>query len=167
MYTPVYFDKLCPVLKHCLPAFDCNDFIFGIFNNDWPDENLKEKVRHISRVLQHFLSKDFAEAAGQIVEIVHELKRYFPAQCFENIFFADYIEIFGLDCPDIALRTLQDIGQFVNTEFALRAFLIHHPDKAVEHLVKWSSSDNAYMRRLASESLKTLHSHSKVDPIMN
>ena len=167
MYNPAYFDKLCPVLKQCLPAFDCNDFIFRIFNNDWPEENLKEKVRHISRVLNHFLSENFAEAANQIVEIVDVLKRHFPARRFENIFLADYVEMFGIDYPDIALRTLQNLGPFVNTEFALRAFLIHHPDRTLEHLVKWSSSDNADIRRLASEPLKTPGSHSKVDPIMN
>jgi len=166
IYNPPYFEKLCPVLKQCLQGFDCNDFIFRIFNNDWPDEDLRARVRHITRVLHHFLPNDFPEAAAELVKIARELKKHFPGGSPENSFLADYVETFGIGYPDIALRTLEEITQCVNADKAVRAFTNRYPDKAMRYLLKWSSTDSPGLRRLASEGLNTLSTNAMIDMIM-
>jgi hypothetical protein len=166
IFNPAYFEKLCPILKRCVQGFDCNDFIFRIFNNDWPDEDLRERVRHISRVLNHFLPDNFPEAADRLVQIARDLRMHYPSQAIENMFLADYVEVFGLDHPDISLRTLEEITRSASAESAVRAFIIRYPDKTMQYLVRWSFSDNADVRRLAAEGLKTLSAHAMIDMIM-
>ncbi|MEX2234991.1 MAG: DNA alkylation repair protein [Cyclobacteriaceae bacterium] len=152
MYNPSFFDRLCPILKDRIPGFDCRDFIFRIFNNEWPDLELKERVRHISTVLHHFLSKDFSEATQQLIAISQTLKsRHFREQGFENIFLADYIEVFGLEHPEESFLALEEITKLVSAEFALRPFIVRYPGRAMEYLYKWSRHKDANVRRLSSE----------------
>lgn len=110
MYNPAFFERLCPVLGQHIPGFDCKDFIFRIFNNEWPDLELKERVRQISRVLHHFLSKDPSEASQQISRITHTLQQCDThPQSFENIFLADYIATFGLEHIDESMNAIEEI----------------------------------------------------------
>src|SRR5688572_7869374 len=119
MYNPSFFERLCPILKDRVPGFDCRDFIFRIFNNDWPDLELKERVRHISTVLHHFLSKDFSIATQQLIVISQTLKsRRVREQGFENIFLADYIEVFGMEHVEESLMAIEEITKLVSAEFA-------------------------------------------------
>jgi 3-methyladenine DNA glycosylase AlkC len=152
MYNPAFFERLCPVLKEYIPGFDSTDFIFRVFNNAWPDLELKERVRHITTVLHYFLSKDFSHACKQLVAISQALKsRHSSGQGFENIFLADYIEVFGQEHPDESLFALGEITKLVSAEFAIRPFIIRYPEKTMQYLYEWSASKDANVRRLASE----------------
>jgi 3-methyladenine DNA glycosylase AlkC len=151
MYNPFYFEKLCPILHENIPNFDCRDFIFRIFNNQWPDLELKERVRHISRVLHHYLSDDFPTASRQLVKIAGHLRTTTWQQGFENIFLADYVEVYGLEHPDESLEALEEITKLVSAEFAIRAFISRHREKAMCQIYKWSRHSDANVRRLASE----------------
>ena len=110
MYNPAYFERLCPVLREAVPGFDCRYFIFRIFNNSWPDLELKERVRHIAMVLRDFLSRDFQVASQQVVSIAHLLRREGKdQQNFGSMFLIDYIRICGLDYPDESFRAMEEI----------------------------------------------------------
>lgn len=152
MYNPAFFEKLCPVLLQSIPHFDCKDFIFRVFNNTWPDLELKERVRHIAIVLHHFLPKDFRAAATILVKVSQALrKNEIREQGFETIFIPDYIQVFGMDFPDESLAALEEITKLVSAEFAVRPFLIEYPDKAMAKMLEWSKHPNASVRRLSSE----------------
>lgn len=152
MYNPAFFERLCPVLGQHIPGFECKDFIFRIFNNEWPDLELKERVRQISHVLHHFLSKDFSEASQQIIRITHALhQRETHPQSFENIFLADYIEVFGLEHINESMNALEEITRLVSAEYAIRPFIIRYPAKAMAHMYKWSRHPDPNIRRLSSE----------------
>ncbi|HEU5145721.1 MAG TPA: DNA alkylation repair protein [Chryseosolibacter sp.] len=151
MYNPTYFETLCPVLKHCIPNFDCRDFIFRIFDNQWPDLELKQRVRHISRVLRHFLPEDFRLAAKHIVSVAEELEKRTTTQGFEHIFLPDYIEVFGLGHPQESFEALEQITKLVSAEFAVRPFILQDPIWAMQFFRRWSLNENANVRRLASE----------------
>ena len=151
MYNPAYFEKLCPVLSEIIPGFDCRDFIFRIFNNQWPEFELKERVRHISTVLHHFLPEDFPKAARALVSIAGHLRKMTRQQGFENIFLPDYVEVYGLEHPDESLGALEEITKLVSAEFAVRPFIARHREKTMIHIYKWSRHSDANVRRLASE----------------
>ena len=151
MYNPAFFEKLCPILKDCIPQFDCQDFILRIFNNQWPDLELKQRVRHITTVMHQLLPSDFILALPHLMTISKRLEAQGPIQGFEYIFLPDYIEVYGLDYPDESLEALGEMTRLVSAEFAVRPFLIHHPEKALGIFNKWSTSSNANVRRLASE----------------
>lgn len=151
MYNPAYFEALCPVLARCIPNFDCKKFIMLIFNNEWPDKELKERVRHISNTLHYFLSDDFPIAAKQVVRISNELLLTTREQNFASIFLPDYIEVFGLDHPQASLEALGEVTKLVSAEFAVRPFILRYPDIAFRWLHRWSRSEHSSVRRLSSE----------------
>lgn len=152
MYNPAFFEKLCPALHQFIPDFDCKDFIYRVFNNEWPDLELKERVRHISIVLHHFLPNDFKAAATLLVKLSLWLRKTgIREQGFETIFIPDYIQVFGMEHPEESLDALEKITQLVSAEFAVRPFLIAYPDKTIAKMLAWSRHANANVRRLSSE----------------
>lgn len=152
MYNPRFFEKLCPILKMCIPRFDCTDFIFRIFNNQWPDLELKERVRHITIVLHHFLPKDFPQAAQILVRLSQKLRNNgISEQGFETIFLPDYIEVYGLEHPVASLKAIEEITKLVSAEYAIRPFIIEDPTQTMEQLRDWSKHPEPNVRRLSSE----------------
>jgi hypothetical protein len=116
IYNPAYFEKLCPVLEEALPGFDRKQFIFRIFNNDWPDKELKERVRHITQALHVFMPKEFAMAAQKLALISKLLRSHFGPQSIENAFLADYAEVYGIHLPEESLKALRESKKPVSAE---------------------------------------------------
>jgi hypothetical protein len=97
-YDPAFFERLCPVLERCIPAFNSRDFIFRVFNNKWPDMPYHERVTHIASVLRDFLPSDFARAAWCLTEISRCLKRVVISdRGMEFAFLLKYVELFGTE----------------------------------------------------------------------
>jgi 3-methyladenine DNA glycosylase AlkC len=152
MFNPQFFDRLCPFLADHIPGFEKTDFILRIFNNTWPDLELKERVRHVTFVLHHFLPEHFIEASKIVVDIAESIRKSGAReQGFELIFLPDYIEIFGRKFPEQALNALGHITKLVSAEFAIRPFLLDYPQLTMKRMLEWSKSENANVRRLSSE----------------
>src|SRR5690349_16985177 len=152
MYNPQFFKGLCPVLRQHIPQFDCTDFILRIFNNAWPDLELKERVRHIALVLHHFMPKDFKKASEIVVAISESIRKNGTReQGFEMIFLPDYIGVFGVQFPDESLKAIEEVTKLVSAEFAIRPFLLSHPEKTMRKMLEWSKHENTNVRRLSSE----------------
>jgi 3-methyladenine DNA glycosylase AlkC len=152
MYNPIFFERLCPVMKASIPGFDCSDFIFRVFNNSWADLELKQRVRHITLTLHHFLPKEFGSASQVITRLANALRESkMPEQGFATIFLPDYIEVFGLNHPEESLDALEEITKLVSAEFAVRHFIIKYPTRTMDRMLKWSNDSHASVRRLASE----------------
>ena len=152
MFNAAFFEKLCPVLKQTIQQFDSRNFIYRVFNNTWPELELKQRVRHISTVLHDFLPRDFKKAAGLMVDLSNALrKNEMHEQGFETIFIPDYIEVFGLEYPDESLSAIEQITKLVSGEFAIRPFLIHYPEKTLQKMLVWAAHPDANVRRFSSE----------------
>ena len=150
LYNPRFFEKLCPVLKKEIPGFDCRDFIFRVFNNAWPDLELKARARHIATVLHHFLTPDFNHNTTSLIRISNALRRT-DSQNLLYFFIPDYLEIYGLDHPEQSLKTMEQITKLVSAEFAVRPFLIRYPEQTMRCLYEWSLNTDPHVRRLSSE----------------
>lgn len=109
MYNPQYFEAMCPVLRDSIPGFDCRDFIFRVFDNQWPDLGLEQRVRHITKALHHFLPDDFPSAVDLLIVVARELEKRGGSHGFENMFLPEYIEVYGREHLDESLRGLQQI----------------------------------------------------------
>lgn len=55
------------------------------------------------------------------------------------------------DAFDAALSLLADLTGLLTSEFAIRALLAHDLDRALDHILAWTSSPDVDVRRLASE----------------
>jgi 3-methyladenine DNA glycosylase AlkC len=63
----------------------------------------------------------------------------------------DYVAVYGLNHPDLALQTLKTLTPLFTAEFAIRPFLQQHFDLTYGYLQQWVRDDNHHVRRLASE----------------
>lgn len=152
MYSPTFFERLCPVLSETIPGFDKQAFIYSIFDEQWPELELKQRVRKIAIALRAVLPSTYPAAINIIKKIAVTLRKLkFQEQGFAMIFLADFIEVFGQDHFDESMTAIEEVTQLVSCEFAIRPFLLKHPQETFSHLLKWSKHKNPSVRRLASE----------------
>jgi 3-methyladenine DNA glycosylase AlkC len=57
----------------------------------------------------------------------------------------------GLDEPERALEALHALTQRLTAEFAIRPFIVRHPQLTLATLQRWTRDASAHVRRLASE----------------
>jgi 3-methyladenine DNA glycosylase AlkC len=152
IYSPAFYDRFSEVLLQVIPSFDRRRFIRMIFNDNFKNMEWKERMKHTTRVLHEFLPDEFPKAAGTIERIIAELrKENFGEDGLAFIFFADYVETYGLDDLENAVKAFVFITQFVSCEFAVRPFILKYKDLMISHMVTWSLHDSPKVRRLASE----------------
>lgn len=152
IYNPLFFETICPQLQQSIPGFECRGFIFRVFNNEWPDLELKQRVRHITLALHEYLPKDFTKASLVLMRLSDRLRAGgSKIQGFACMFIPDYVEVFGRQHPDEALTALETITKLVSAEFAVRPFIIQDTERTMKKMFEWSRSEDANIRRLASE----------------
>ncbi len=152
LYCPAFFESITPVLKQTLPSMDDRDFIYSVFDREWPDLELKQRVRKITVALKHHLHPEFPKAASQL----RELSRNFVGkgiwtQKFEMTFLPEFVGLFGDDHPSESLDALEEITKLASGEFAIRNFLLLYPEETIRRMEIWSRDRDPNVRRLASE----------------
>ncbi len=152
MYNPVFFEKILPVMKESLPGFREREFIYNIFDSEWPDLELKQRVRKISASLRFMLPDDFPEAAANLSVLSHSFReKRICVQGFELIFIPEYIGMYGCPYVEDSLEALREITRLVSGEFAIRPFLNLAPELTISALQTWAEDPDKNVRRLASE----------------
>ena len=64
------------ILKDVYPEFQSDDFVATVCDKDWPERELKEKMRHTTLSLHRFLPKDFKTTVDILVDIVPKSYRF-------------------------------------------------------------------------------------------
>lgn len=67
-----------------------------------------------------------------------------------------YVTELGLDHFDLSMDALYQMTQVFTAEFAIRPFLIRHPQKTLKQLHTWINDSNEHVRRLVSEGSRPL-----------
>ena len=133
------------LLKEFYPEFKTVDFVESVCDKDWPDRELKEKMRHTTLSLHQFLPKDFAKAVDLLIAIVPKVTG------FESIVLPDYVEVYGQEYWDIALLALGELTKCGSSEFAIRPFLNKDLKVAMGYMLEWADDEDFKVRRFASE----------------
>src|SRR3954470_18685090 len=129
VYSPAFVDSLTKSLKQVYPSLNQKAFTKAVFDSDWDAKELKQRMKHLAHVLQQFLHQDYKKDIQTIIEWVHYLKKDSEhKQSFEYLFLAEYVEIFGQDDVALSLKAIEEITQYTSCEFAIRPFLIKHPE---------------------------------------
>lgn len=139
-----FIDELAKRIKNEYPKFNMSQFNGLVFDKEWDDRTLKQKMRHVSECLGETLPKDFSQA----VQILIKIEKHFGG--FDHLTFADFVERFGLDCYDESIAALEVFTR-TTSEFAIRPFIQKYPKKTMAQMLKWAKSKKDYVRRLASE----------------
>ena len=144
-YNRQFIKALSTEIKKHYRAFDVAGFTSSIFNKDWKNEELKQRMRHITQSLHQYLPSDYDQALA----ILKPASSKFSG--FEPMFFPDYVECYGLDEYRESMLALETFTKYSSSEFAVRPFIIRYEKKMMTQMKKWSASNNHHVRRLSSE----------------
>jgi 3-methyladenine DNA glycosylase AlkC len=67
---------------------------------------------------------------------------------------AKYTEKYGLDDFAASMRAIEAITRRNTGEYAIRPFLLHHPERTMAQMLQWSTDASFHVRRLACEGLR-------------
>jgi 3-methyladenine DNA glycosylase AlkC len=155
LYSKQFYDRFTGAVATVVPGFNRQQFIRFIFDADWQQMELKERMRHTSLALRQFLPGDFEKAAAIITDIIKVLRKNGVNESgIEYIFLPDYIELYGIDHFDTSVKAIEQVTQFITCEFAVRPFIIRYGDKMIRQMQNWSLHKNEKVRRLASEGIR-------------
>jgi 3-methyladenine DNA glycosylase AlkC len=155
IYSKAFIDELATVLKKVYPALDANRFSKLVFNKDWSEKELKQRMRHIAEMLRQVLPEKFTEAIDVIVRCVEELQETQQGEMsLSFMIFPDFVELYGIDDFENSINAFEKITQLASAEFAVRPFLIKYPEKMQKQMLEWSLHPQPMVRRLASEGFR-------------
>ncbi|MFT5661052.1 MAG: 3-methyladenine DNA glycosylase AlkC [Sulfurimonas sp.] len=148
LYTREYINLLSVNITNFYPNFLKNEFIPSVFDLQWHDKELKERMHHISQRLQSYLPQSYIKSIQILKKTFLYMNYDFSLQ---NMIFQDYVEQFGLDNFEISMDALESFTINSSSEFAIRRFIIKYPKQTMQQMRIWAESNNFHIRRLASE----------------
>ncbi|MFH6994054.1 DNA alkylation repair protein [Flavobacterium sp. FlaQc-48] len=152
IYSVAFYENFGQAVAEVHPAFDKEKFISTIYEGDFIQKEWKDRMKHTTVVFRQFMPENFPEAVVIIEKIIENLKENkFTEGNLAFIFFADYIEMYGLDYFETSAKAFVSITQFISCEFAVRPFILKYKEKMIDEMTKWSLHENHHVRRLASE----------------
>ncbi len=147
-------------LQRVHPRFDAASFV-QLGSTGLQALEMRARSLHICHALQSTLPARF-EAAADIIEAALA-----PAPTGENAEavtgldgglrgwilwpVGEYVAQQGLPHPERALRVLHALTQRFTAEFAIRPFVVQHPQLTFATLARWCHDPSAHVRRLVSE----------------
>jgi len=147
MFNRESVGKLSAVISAEYPGFLETAFIKGVFDQEWDQRALKERVRHITLTLGALLSEDYQEALAILRKALPQLRQ----QGFEKMVFPDFVEVYGLKDWEHSIPALEFFTQHISAEFAIRPFIVRYPKETLEQMLLWANHPHPGVRRLASE----------------
>ncbi|MEZ4830148.1 MAG: DNA alkylation repair protein [Bacteroidia bacterium] len=146
LYNRTFFQALVADLRDEYPAFDDQAFLARIYDDQWEVRELKDRLHHITRTLHETLALPYRKALEVLMPVAARQKNG-----FEYMFFPDYVSAYGLNDLEASLPALAFFTRFSSSEFAIRPFILAHPDHTMQQMYQWSEHENEHIRRLSSE----------------
>jgi 3-methyladenine DNA glycosylase AlkC len=148
MYSKAFVEQLAHQTQLVYTAFNSKKFINAVINTSWEEKELKQRTRHIVITLNDYLPLTYTEQIEILSKVAPNFKGY-PA-----VLFPDFVEVFGLNHYNTSIQALENFTQYSTSEFAVRPFIIKHPQKMLVQHLKWAKHKNHHVRRLASEGIR-------------
>ncbi len=140
------------IIKKTISNFDEQKFKNLIFDENFENYELKQRLTHTTKVLKYFLPESFKEATNTIKLLIENLNEAnMTEQSMEFMFLPEYIELYGIEDYENSVIAFEYITQFTSCEFAVRPFLKKYPKEMLNQMILWSKHKNNKVRRLASE----------------
>lgn len=108
---------------------------------------MKPRVLFIRDFLKKSLPTDYPKALGLLLKAVDQKN----LSGFDLWPFTEFIQTYGLQHIEISLSALKKITPLFTAEWAIRPFIVSHPQKAMAYLIQCASSSDEHVRRWASE----------------
>jgi 3-methyladenine DNA glycosylase AlkC len=147
-----FFKRFTNALVLSIPGFDKDSFLHDIYDGEWENRELKNRIRHTTLMLEKQFKQDYRENLRQMLVTLENLltsKGYTPG--FELMIFADFVEVYGLEDYEPSVKAMEKITQHMSCEFAVRPFILRYGKTMMAQMLAWAKHENPLVRRLASE----------------
>lgn len=144
-FSKQFVEQLAAALAQRQPQFDAATFVDRCLQAPWPELELMARMQRLSEHMHLFLSGDYPERIQLLESIAPEL------QGEGRLVLPDYVARYGLDHWEVSMRALGTFTQYGTSEFGVRPFLLHNPQRTLQHMLQWAHSPNHHLRRLSSE----------------
>jgi len=134
-------------IQDVYPAFDVATFLAGVFDENWPDRALMDRMRHVTVILHDGLPFDYPQAAALLIEAAPRLS----GGGFIDLVPCDYAAVYGLDDLATSIPLLEETTKLTSAEFAVRPFIDKYPEPMMAQMLVWADHEHSGVRRLASE----------------
>ena len=152
LYSPEFYEGFATTAASVLPDFNKKKFTRLIFDESWEERELKDRMKHTSRVLHEFMPGDFKKATPLLHKLVDQIENSAQKDLqLEFMFIPDYIERFGINHFSLSAKAMERVTQLASCEFAVRPFIVKYESKMLDKLYSWASHKDHRVRRLASE----------------
>lgn len=145
-------EHLVQLLQAARPGFDGAQTLRRAIPK-LPDLELKDRTRLIADHLREALPHDWVEAVDLLVQALPP-----PLPTDERVGEAFHlwpvltvVEHYGLDHPAHSLQALRQMTQRFSAEFAVRPYLLKHPELTWSKLETWTTDPSLHVRRWCSE----------------
>jgi 3-methyladenine DNA glycosylase AlkC len=145
IYNIDFVNHLIQSIETVYKPFNADRFRELVFQQDWHNLALKERMRRLTFSLHESLPINYREA----LEILYQVAPQFTG--LGGIIFPDYVDQYGLDDWEESMKALSFFTPFSTSEFAVRPFLIKDQERMLQQMQIWSIHPNEHIRRLASE----------------
>ena len=125
--------------------FNALCFVQNSIGYDWQQLALKDRMHRIADMLGLYLPENYQQAIAIILNVARSYSG------LAHMCFSDYVERFGLEDFATSMMALEQLTENSSSEFAIRAFILRYPERAMQRIKVWASSDNYHVRRLATE----------------
>lgn len=116
-----------------------------------------DRVTVFAQGLRERLAGDYVGMVGGVVDKLGpelaEGEGYFN-HAFHLWPVSRFIELYGLDEPNVSLDGIEALTRAFTGEWAVRPFLEHYPELTMSRVHEWADSDSHNVRRLASEGIR-------------
>lgn len=159
-YKPLklwFDDDLARFLAHKLIAvyseFNASSFIENI-SSKIDTLELKDRVEVFADALYVELSHDYSKGIEILLKILGPENEH-ETGMFKEFYWimpiAKYVEKYGLEDLECSIYAMEEITKRNTSEYTIRPFLVRYPEKMINQMKEWSTSENKHIRRLASE----------------
>jgi 3-methyladenine DNA glycosylase AlkC len=132
-------------LRKAWPRFDAKRFE-SLARDGLDDLEMKARAMHLCCALEATLPADFATSADVLQRAIEGgLAKWalWPV--------GEYVSRHGLAQPERALQVLHALTQNFTAEWAIRPFILQHPELTFATLARWVADPSEHVRRLVSE----------------
>jgi len=152
LYNEAYITLLCKNIQNIYKDFEEEKFTGAVFNAQWRQKELKQRMRHISTTLGLYLPKKYQYAITILRESFNNMNYAYRLQ---NIIFQDFVEVYGMEDFETSMQALEIFTIKCSSEFAIRRFILKYEEKTMEQMLAWAKSNNEHLRRLSSEGCRS------------
>ena len=136
-----------------VPGFDAKRFRTEALRGLEPLE-LMQRAAHLASALQAQLPADFALAGPLVLASLGPPLSVTAGNGLAPFFYLPHSQLIataGVESPVVGLQACYELTRRFSAEFAIRPFLLRHPEVTLARLAIWASDPDPHVRRLVSE----------------